>query len=167
MHPNTEQVNCLGLTIITGCKLLQRRSMDLVVFYASNISDLPSPVWPLHSPSPFYYLPLHGGNVVVGICLSAHLFVSFLVSYLVVYEQHNSKTYWWIFFNFSHLVHRTWLKFGDVNAIVTSFKATLKLWIIWAGVGLQSVSVILLSVIFLSINYNIIIIYIFKQVSGP
>ena len=55
------------------------------------------------------------------VCLSICLFVC---------EQHNSKSYWWIFFQFSNIVHKclskSWLNFGDVNVTVAYYKATLK-----------------------------------------
>ena len=49
---------------------------------------------------------------------------------LFVSEQHNSKSYWWIFFKFSHIVYiclcKSWLNFGDANVTVAYFMAPLK-----------------------------------------
>ena len=57
-------------------------------------------------------------------CLSVCPSVSFFVC-----EQHNSKTYWWIFFQFSHIVYiclsKRWINFGNANVTVAYFKATL------------------------------------------
>ena len=58
------------------------------------------------------------------LCNRWHFSVCFFLS-----EQRNSLTYWWILFNFSHIIHiclsKSWLHFGDVNVTIAYFKATL------------------------------------------
>ena len=65
---------------------------------------------------------------MIGVCLLVSLFFSLFVS-----EQHNSKTYGWIFFKFSHIVYIIIClskisdkNFADVNVTVAYSKATLK-----------------------------------------
>ena len=73
----------------------------------------------LHFPS-----ALLGCYVIVGVCPSVCLSVFFFLS-----ERRNSLTYWWIFCNFSHIIHiclsKSWWHIWDVNVIIAYFKATL------------------------------------------
>ena len=61
-------------------------------------------------------------SISPSICLLASLFVCC--------GQPSSKTFWWIFFKFSHIFHiclsKSWLNFGDLSLTVAYFNATLK-----------------------------------------
>ena len=71
------------------------------------------------------WLQLVNGDMFIA---STKSICNYLRPLLFVCEQHNSKTYWWIFFKFSCIVYiclsKSWLNFGDANVTVAYFKAT-------------------------------------------